>query len=156
MDITLSYNRIKELIPFATTYLYICRLRYRLLDKLIIFYVVLSLLFYPYVSRIIGNEYLLFLYFCILLLFSMNFVFAYVFYKKFNNTIIHIDFDKDNVILKNQKCFHIDRKNSMVIKHSNVVLIIHILAKVKFAIPITANSCNELTMNRIITYISTT
>ena len=153
MEIKLSYQNVRQLIPFSKTFFNTCITK-KGWQTIIIIYLIVSLLFNSYFRSIIGNPYFIFLYLCIFILFSMKYIFAFVFYVKFNNAVLHIDLSKGYVTLSNKSTLPINRHKSIIINQSDVLLIIDLNASLKFAIPITSTSCDEVAIRKLVDYIS--
>lgn len=153
MEIKLSYQNVKQLLPFSKTYFNTC-ITSNVWQVMMMIYLIVSLLFHSYVRSIIGNPTFIFIDLCIIILFTMKYMFAFVMYKKFNQSVLKIDFNKGYVTLSKKGAFPINRQKSTVINQSDVLLIINLYSSFKFAIPITFDSCDEVSIRKLIDYIS--
>lgn len=84
----------------------------------------------------------------------MQFVFAFIFFKKFENSILKIDLENENVMLPNKGMFQINKLKSMIINESDILLVINLNSSVKFGIPILSDSCDEESRLELINYLS--
>ena len=155
MKIKLSYQNVKEIVPFVKVFFF----SYYKINKLLYFmsfiYIVLSLLSFSYFSSIIKATDLISLYVSFFILHVMFFLYVIIDYKKFNQKIIEIDLEEGCVTMPKKTKRYINRKKSMVIHHHEVLLVIDI--KVRFAnvaIPITDHCCDSDTLYQLLQYIS--
>ena len=153
MEIKLSYQNVKQLIVFSKTFFDTC-ITNKVWQISIIIYLIISLLFNSFFRSIIGNPTFIFINLCIIILFSMKYMFAFIFYSKFNNAVLHVDLNKGYVTVSKKNTFPINRHKSIVINQSDVLLIINLNASLKFAIPITSTTCDEVAIRKLMDCLS--
>lgn len=155
MKIKLSYQNVKDILPFTKAFLFSLTKINKPLYFISFIYIMLSLVFFSYFSSIVKVTDLVTIYVSFFILHAMYFLYVVVVYKKFNQKIIEIDLEEGCVTLPKKPKRYINRKKSMVIHHHEVLLVIDI--KVRFAnvaIPITDHCCDSDTLYQLSQYIS--
>lgn len=152
MELKLTYSSIRELFPLSKEYFNLYLKPSKIWEMILATYVVVSLLFYPYFRTIVKDLYLIIIYLCIFLFYSMRYLYAVLFYKKYNQTRIKIDFDKNLVYVQKKDGYIIDKEKSKVLNENSILLVIE-KNTLKIGIPITT-SCNHESIKKINDYLS--
>lgn len=152
MELKLTYSNIKELVPLSKVYFDLLHRPNKIWEIILAVYVVVSLFFYPYFRSIIKDQYLISIYICIFLFYSMRYLYAVLLYKKYNQSYIKIDFKKNLVYLQKNNGYILDKEKSKILNEESVLLIIE-KNTLKLGVPIIA-SCDRGSIKKIIEYLS--